>query len=388
MKFLVLGGGTQGAAAAYDLLRDPEVAQVRIADLEVGEVHPALRPHLGDRLILQRLDARSSAELSAALEGMTGTLCALPYQLNLEATRLSVAAGVSFTDLGGNTAIVERQRELNEEALDRGISVVPDTGLAPGMVNILAQAGIDALDSVEAVRLWVGGLPQHPRPPLNYQVVYSLEGMLDYYVTPASVLRDGRVTEVEALTGLEELDFPPPVGRLEAFYTGGGSSGMPVRYQGRVGTLEYKTLRYPGHARIMKAIRELGLLSDDEVSCNGHTLRPREFFIQQATPSLTGRGRDLVVLRVDATGLRNGTPTRLRFQLLDRQDPATGMTAMARTTGFSLAITALMQARREIPPGVGTPDEVVPTDPYIRALADREIHVERSEAALQPVDKS
>ena len=118
------------------------------------------------------------------MKEVDGVLCALPYQLNLPTTRLAVAAGVHFTDLGGNTAIVNRQRELDAAARECGASVIPDTGLAPGMVNILAQAGIDALDSVDAVRQWVGGLPQHPRPPLNYQIVYSLEGMLDLLCHP------------------------------------------------------------------------------------------------------------------------------------------------------------------------------------------------------------
>ncbi len=388
MKFLVLGGGTQGTAAAYDLLRDPEVTRVRIGDLDTDIVHPCLRPDLGNRLSLQRVDATKPTEVTAAMDGVSGVLCALPYHLNLPVTRLAVAAGIHFTDLGGNTALVERQRELDGEAVARGISVVPDTGLAPGMVNIFAQAGIDLLDQADAVRLWVGGLPQDPRPPLNYQVVYSLEGMLDYYVTPAAVLRNGRLAEVEALTGLEELHFPSPVGRLEAFFTGGGSSGMPARHEGRIGILEYKTLRYPGHARIMRAIRDLGLLDNREVQHDGCRIRPREFFIQQATPSLTGNGGDLVVLRVDATGRRDGVPTRIRFELLDLQDPATGITAMARTTGFSLAITALMQARRELPPGVRTPDQAVPHRSFIRALAERGIQVECTEAAIRPGDRS
>ncbi len=383
MKFLVLGGGVQGMAAAYDLLRDPAVERVCIADLDAEAVHNRLNPHLGDqlgphrsdRLTLRRLDATKPAEVTAAMDGVSGVLCALPYHLNPAVTRLAVATGVHFTDLGGNTALVERQRELDQDAIAQGISVVPDTGLAPGMVNIFAQAGIDALDETDAVRLWVGGLPQNPRPPLNYQVVYSLEGMLDYYVTPAAVLRDGRVVEVKALSGLETLDFPSPVGRLEAFFTGGGSSGMPARYEGQVGVLEYKTLRYPGHARIMRAIRDLGLLDNDEILHDGCRIRPRQFFIQQATPSLTRSGGDLVVLRVDATGRRDGVPTRVRFELLELQDPVTGITAMARTTGFSLAITALMQARRELPPGVRTPDQVIPPRPFIRALAERGIHV-------------
>ena len=380
MKFLVLGGGTQGSAAAYDLLQEEDVREVVIADLRTDSVHPALRPWLGGRLTMLRVDASSAREAADAMRGATGVLCALPYYFNLEMTRLAVAAGAHYTDLGGNTAIVNSQRDLDGTARDKGLSVTPDIGLAPGMVNILAQAGITEMDRVDSVRLWVGGLPQNPKPPLNYQIVYSLEGVFDYYVTPAEILRDGRRTTVEALSGLEELDFPAPVGRLEAFHTGGGTSTLPHRYEGRIGVVEYKTLRYPGHARIMRVIRELGLLSDRDVDYNGSRVNPRKFFIQQITPLLANEhGGDMVVARVEVAGEKGGQPARIRYEVIDYHDPATGITAMARTTGFSLSITALMQARGQVTaPGVGTPDEVIRPELFVEELVRRGIRVVRS----------
>ncbi|MDE2677177.1 MAG: saccharopine dehydrogenase [Gemmatimonadetes bacterium] len=381
MRFLVLGGGAQGTAAAFDLLNDDAVAEVVIADLNTGSLHACLRPHAGARLSLAEADASDEPGVARLMEGMTGVLCALPYYFNLPMARLAVDAGVHFTDLGGNTSIVESQRGLDAQARGRGVSVLPDTGLAPGMVNVLAQSGIEALDTVEAVRLWVGGLPQRPRPPLNYQVVYSLEGMLDYYVTPATILRGGSPTSVAALSGLETLEFPDPVGRLEAFFTGGGTSTLPGRYEGRIDTLEYKTLRYPGHAHIMKAIRELGLLSDQEIVYNGAHVNPRRFFIERVTPLLTGDGTgDMVVVRVEVAGRRDGERARIRYEVLDLQDVATGLTAMARTTGFSLSLTALLQARGVVRPGVGTPDEVMPPARYIEELARRGIRTNLSES--------
>ena len=380
MRFLVLGGGAQGSAAAYDLLQDNEVREVVVADLRTDSVHAALRPWLGGRLTMLRVDACREREVAAAMRGVTGVLCALPYYFNLEMTRLAVAAGAHYTDLGGNTAIVNRQRDLDGTARDKGLSVTPDNGLAPGMVNVLAQAGIAEMDRPDSVRLWVGGLPQDPKPPLNYQIVYSLEGVFDYYVTPAEILRDGRRTTVEALSGLEELDFPAPVGRLEAFHTGGGTSTLPHRYEGRIGVVEYKTLRYPGHARIMRAIRELGLLSDRDVDYNGSRINPRKFFIQQVTPLLASEhGGDMVVARVDVAGEKGGRAARIRYEVIDYHDPATGITAMARTTGFSLAITALMQACGQVSaPGVGTPDEVIRPELYVEELGRRGIRVVRS----------
>ena len=117
------------------------------------------------------------------------------------------------------------------------------------MVNILAAEGIRRLDQAEKVKIFVGGLPQSPEPPLNYQIVYSLEGALDYYTTPSWVLRGGRPVQVDALSEVESVEFPSPVGTLEAFHTGGGISTLPFAYEGKIDVMEYKTLRYPGPRR-------------------------------------------------------------------------------------------------------------------------------------------
>jgi lysine 6-dehydrogenase len=377
MKVLVLGGGAQGSAAAYDLLRDDRVTEVVIGDVQTDEVAPFLKPWLGGKLRLVQVDASNPETVRPAMQGMTSVVCALPYYFNLPMTKLAIEAGAHFADLGGNTEIVAQQRGLDAEAREAGVSVIPDCGLAPGMVNILAQAGIDDLDETTSVRMWVGGLPQNPEPPLNYQIVYSMEGVLDYYTTPGLVLHDGKPAEVEALTGLEHVDFPAPVGTLEAFYTAGGISTLPFRYAGSLETMEYKTLRYPGHAGIMKAIRDLGLLSDTPVAIGGTEITPRKFFIDRVSPSLRKPGgQDLVVLRVEIQGTKGGAPKTIRYDLVDRYDEATGITAMMRTTGYSLALTGVMQGLGQIrEAGVRTPDETVNPGDYVAGLADRGIEI-------------
>jgi lysine 6-dehydrogenase len=381
MKFLVLGGGAQGSAAAYDLLQDEGVEQVVIGDQRVGSPASFLEEHVGGRLVLKQVDAGNEAEVAAAMAGMDGVVCALPYYFNFDMARLAVEAGAHFADLGGNTEIVERQRGLDEAARAAGVSVIPDCGLAPGLVNIVAQAGIDELDETDSVRMWVGGLPQKPEPPLNYQIVYSLEGVLDYYTTPGLVLAEGEPVEVEPLTGIEHIVFPEPLGELEAFFTAGGISTLPFRYRGKLRTMEYKTLRYPGHAEIMKAIRDLGLLDDQPVKVDGAEITPRQFFIDRVTPKLRRpEGRDVVALRVEVRGRKGGADAGLRYDLLDFYDESTGITAMERVTGFSLALTGLMQARGEIrEQGVRTPDETVIPSVYVEGLGRRGVVVARTE---------
>jgi lysine 6-dehydrogenase len=381
MRMLVLGAGLQGSACAYDLLQNPEVVEVRLADVQIGHLPEFLAPFSGPRLLPTPLDVRDTEAVLALMRQADAVMSAIPYYFNLDLARLAVEAGVHFTDLGGNTEIVMAQKQLASQAVAKGVSVVPDTGLAPGMVNIIAQLGIERLDRTESVRIYVGGLPQNPEPPLNYQIVYSLEGVLDYYTTLSWVLRDGKPLQVKALSEREPVEFAAPVGTLEGFHTAGGLSMMATRYEGKIPTMEYKTLRYPGHAHIMEAIRDLGLLDLDPVDVDGVPVVPRDAFIATVGPRLRKpHGKDLVALRVEVKGTKAGAPKTYSWELIDRYDEQRGITAMMRTTGYSLSITGQMQARREIQPGVWTPDEGVPGERYLAELRKRGIDVKETEA--------
>ncbi|MGH7644565.1 MAG: saccharopine dehydrogenase family protein [Gemmatimonadales bacterium] len=370
---LVLGAGLQGSACAYDLLEHGQVERVTLADLHADRLPPFLEP-LAGRLARAPVDARDANALRGIMRGHDAVLNALPYYFNLEVAKAAVDAGAHCADLGGNTEIVFSQKKLHEEAVRRGVSVIPDCGLAPGMVNIIAAEGIRRVGTADSVRIYVGGLPQHPEPPLNYQIVYSLEGALDYYTTQSWVLRNGKPTRVDALSEVEELAFPAPVGALEAFHTGGGISTLPWAWEGRVRTMEYKTLRYPGHAAIMRAIRELGLLDLAPVKVKGKEIVPRDAFIAVVSPGLTKpEGRDLVALRVE---VRGSDGRRAAWELLDYYDTARGISAMMRATGYSLSITALMQADGRVAArGVLTPDEAVPFGEYVSELRKRGVEI-------------
>jgi lysine 6-dehydrogenase len=377
MRMLVLGAGLQGSACAYDLLQNPAVAEVRLADLHVDHLPAFLAPYSGKRLIPTPLDAKNTEGVAALMREADAAMSALPYYFNGEMARLAVEANCHFTDLGGNTEIVQQQKQLDAKARAQGVSVVPDTGLAPGMVNILAQHGIDQLDRVDSVKIYVGGLPQEPEGPLKYQIVYSLEGVLDYYTTLSWVVRDGKRHQVKALSERESVTFSDPIGELEAFHTAGGLSTMAFRYEGKIPTMEYKTLRYPGHAHIMEAIRELGLLELAPVDVKGTKVVPRDAFIAIVGPRLRKpQSRDLVALRVVVAGTQGGQPKTLGWELIDKMDEAKGITAMMRTTGYSLSITGQLQATKAIAPGVHTPDEGVPARTYIEELGKRGVLIQ------------
>ncbi len=378
MRMLVLGAGLQGSACAYDLLQNPEVTEVRLADLNVSHLPDFLAEYSGKRLIPTRLDVRDREAVLALMRESAATMSAIPYYFNLELAKLAVEARTHFCDLGGNTEIVFQQKELDADARAANVTVVPDCGLAPGMVNILAQYGIEQLDEVKSVKIFVGGLPQHPEPPLGYQIVYSLEGVLDYYTTLSWIVRDGKRTLVKALSEREPVIFPKPVGELEGFHTAGGLSTMAFRYEGKIPIMEYKTLRYPGHAHIMEAIRELGLLDLAPVDVKGMKVVPRDLTVAAMGPRLTKpKGRDLVALRVVVEGTKDGAPGKVGWELLDYYDESRGISAMMRTTGYSLSITGQMQASGQIQPGVNTPDECMPAERYIAELAKRGVKINR-----------
>ena len=377
MKMLVLGAGYQGSACAYDLLQNPEVTEVRLADLHTEHLAEFLGPYSGDRLIFTPLDVRNTEAVRALMGQCDAVMSAIPYYFNFELAELAVEAGVHFSDLGGNTEIVFKQKTLDLKAKEKGITVIPDCGLAPGMVNILAEHAINQLDKVDSVRIFVGGLPQNPEPPLNYQIVYSLEGVLDYYTTLSWVLRDGKRTQVKALSEVEQVTFDGTVGQLEGFHTAGGLSTMAFRYEGKIPSMEYKTLRYPGHAAIMEAIRELGLLEMNPVDVKGVKVVPRDLVVAAMGPRLTKpNGKDLVALRVFAEGTKGGKPKRVGWEMVDFYDDKHDISAMERSTGYSLSITGQMQVRGEIgKAGVFTPDEAIPAEKYVAELAKRGVEI-------------
>ena len=380
VRALVLGAGLQGSACAYDLLTRSE-ARVTLADFAPGPLPAFLEPLRSDRLDVVPLDVRQASAVRDVMRDHEVALSAVPYYYNYDLTRLAVDAGIHFADLGGNTDTVRRQEQLTSAAAAEGISVIPDCGVAPGMINILAVEAMSRLSEVDAVRLYAGGLPRHPRPPLNYAVVYSLHGVLDYYTTPSWVLEGGRAIRIPALSEIERVELRKPLGSLDAFHTAGGLSTMPWKLEGRVESLEYKTLRYPGHAAIMRAIRDLGLLDEEAIEVEGQSVRPRDVFIAAAGPKLRSEDpEDVVAVKVIAEGVSSGERRRVVLSMVDVFDTATGISAMMRTTGYSLSITGQMQVSGQVgPPGVRAAYEAVPYRPYVDALRARGILVEEEQ---------
>jgi lysine 6-dehydrogenase len=374
MRMLVLGGGLMGRAAAYDMCRQPDVENVVIADVDGARAGAAAEFARCDCVSPLELDVKKHADVLAAMRDADAVLGAVSYTVNLE---LSELAGVHFNDMGGNNAVVSRQLMLDEKARSAGVSIIPDTGLAPGMVSILTMNGVKKLDEVDSVHIRVGGLPQRPRPPLNYMLVFSVQGLINEYVEPCVVIRDGRVVDdVEPLVDVEEIEFPPPFGKLEAFNTSGGTSTLPQTLLGLVRDLDYKTIRYPGHADKMRTILELGLMDSTPVDAGGLMVPPRSVLERLIEKNVPHGNEDIVLVRVTVSGSKGGRRATAVYEMIDYEDERTGLTAMMRGTAFPASIVCLMMARGETRPGAIPQELAVDGDRFIEEIVARGMPLE------------
>ena len=386
--YAVLGAGRQGTACAYDMLRFGEGDSVILADLSLQVAQAAaarVNELLGtDRAQGVQLDVTDAPMVSLLLQGVDAFLSAVPYYLNLGITEAAVQAGASMCDLGGNTDLVREQLAFDEQARVANVSIIPDCGQVPGMGTTLMVYAMSLLDEPEEVFMWDGGLPQEPRPPFDYLLTFNVAGLTNEYAESPIFLRDGAPTLVPTMDELEELDFPLPVGRLEAFTTGGGVSTMPWTFEGKLKTVQNKTVRYPGHFQQLRAYYDLGLWDLEPVRIGEREVVPREVFHRLFEPMVTyPEDKDQVVIRIRANGRREGKAAEAVLDLMDFYDEETGFTAMERTTGWDAAIVAGMMARGQTARGAVPVELAVPPGLFVEELAKRGIRVQTRITALE-----
>jgi lysine 6-dehydrogenase len=379
--YAVLGAGRQGTACAYDLIRFGEADVVWLADRS-REIAEAAAARVNQLLDTQRargtqLDVRDQAALATFLGRIDALVSAVPYWHNLGITQAAMQAGTHMCDLGGNTDLVRQQWELDAEAQTAGVRIVPDCGQVPGMGTTLMVYAMGLLDEPEEVFMWDGGLPQKPHPPFQYLATFNLAGLTNEFAEPAVFLRDGQPTLVAPMEELEVVEFPPPVGRVEAFTTSGGVSTLPWTFAGKLKTIQNKTIRYPGSFAQLRAFYDLGMWRIDPVTLGDSEVVPRDLFHKLFEPLVTFPGdTDVCAIRIQATGLKDGRPSEAFVEMIDLFDPETGFTAMERTTGFDVAIVAAMAARGQTPVGVVPVELAVPPQAFVDELAKRGIEVQ------------
>ncbi len=375
MKIAVIGAGLMGRAALYDAARAEGVEAVGIYDVDEN-----LASQVGERFgdgkaVCGRMDAGDEDTAAEILSGYDAAVSCVTYKFNPGLTRAAIKGKCHLVDLGGNNDVVRAQLDLDAEAREAGIIAIPDCGLAPGMVSIMAADGVAKMDSVSSVKIRVGGLPQSPRRPLNYQIVFSPEGLINEYWEPCVILEGSQKKTVNPMTGLEQLEFDG-IGELEAFYTSGGSSTLPDTFAGKIDFLDYKTIRYPGHCLQFRTMLELGLASRKMIEVDGQTVEPRAVFKAVLENALSSDDLDMILLRVTVEGQKDGKPAERVYEMVDRQDSRTGLTAMMRTTAFPAAIIAWLAASGKITErGVKPQELAVEPSQFLPQLKKRGINL-------------
>lgn len=381
MKFLVIGGGMQGRACAFDLLKNPKTEEVLLADASERSLAQAKKFLADKRVKTARADAGNPAQVKKLMAGRAATVSCVPYFLNLALAKAAVAAKSHFVDLGGNTDIVRQELKLDAQAKRSGVCVLPDNGLGPGMISTIAVHGMNRLDTVDEVLIRDGGLPQKPVPPMNYMLTFSEHGLVNEYAGTATALRDGKRVILPACSELEAIDTP--WGRLECGHAAGGLSTMAWTYEGKVRTMDNKFIRYPGHIPTVVAMNAMGFFSETPVEVEGKKISPRALAVKLFKEHFSRPGdEDMVFIRVIVRGEKGGRRVELVYEMTDYYDRAAHMTAMTRTTGFPAAIVAQMAAAGRIKPGAHTVEEGVPAQAFLDEMAQRGFKLSSSSRVL------
>ena len=391
MKLLVIGSGMMGSAAAYDMARQGQVDSVTLADNDLKRAQDVAarvnRISGGKKVRAVALDASKEKEAVRLMKGHDGALSAVPYRLNLGLAKAAITAGCHFADLGGNNTVVRQELALAKQAEKRGIGIAPDCGLSPGMASILGGELVRRLDGrADALKLYVGGLPERPMPPFHYQLVFSVEGLINEYVEPARILRKGKLITIDPLTEPEEFHmdgFSP----LVAFQTSGGTSTLPETFEGKVGECFEKTLRYPGHYDLLCELKDLGLFSSEKMRVGNVDVAPRALLSRVFEGKFAGKGPDVCIMRLEAhesvkaPGVRGLLGGKLKgrvatFTMVDHYDPKSDMSAMMRTTAFPASIVLQMMCMGAVSKrGAVLQERDVPAEAFLEEIERRGIKI-------------
>lgn len=368
-----------GYGAAYDLAyNSPEISEVTVADSDFSKAEAVKRKINSPKLSAVELNVSDYERCSSVMHKHDSAISCVNYWYNTELSQIAIETTTNFCDLGGNNYVVDEQLALDEKAKQVGINIIPDCGLAPGMVSILAMHGAKEFDEVQEIHIRVGGLPQKPKTSLKYQLVFSVEGLINEYIEKARVIRDGKITEVESMTECESLSFKN-FPELEAFQTSGGTSTLPDTFLGKIKELDYKTIRYAGHCEKFRTMIEMGLCSSEEIEVDGKNIKPRRVFGELLEKHLPADEPDYVLIRLEFAGIKDGEEKHFSYDIVDKLDEDTGLSAMMRTTAFPASIIAQMMAKGEVSRRGATPQEIaIDSDKFVEELARRNIKIDKS----------
>lgn len=378
MKITVLGAGMMGRAVAFDLEKYSNFSKITVADKDEQTLQSAKFFLKGKKIDFAIINGNDPKDVRKHFQHTDIVISAVPYRFNYDMTKIAVETKTHFLDLGGNNDIVNKQRSLSEKAKKNDVTIIPDCGLAPGMVSVIARDIIDQMDSVDILKLRVGGLPIDPKPPLNYQIVFSPYGLINEYIEDAIVLDHGKITEKKSMAEIETITFPEPFGDMEAFLTSGGCSTLPYTYKNEIGYLDYKTIRYLGHCEKFKTLLDLGFAKEEKIQVGDQQVAPRDLLASLLLEKLPINGKDVVLVKILSKGMKDGKNLSFDYTIIDYYDEENDITSMMRTTAYPISITAQMLEDGAISRrGVFCPEEIVPCTAFFEELKKRGIQIKK-----------
>ena len=378
MDILVIGAGMMGRAVAFDLASFSKFEKIAVSDKDNETLDSAKKFLKNEKITYEILDVSDEKKVKETFGKYDVVVSAIPYHFNYEITKTAIETNTHFIDLGGNNNIVEKQLELSELAEKNNVTIIPDCGLAPGLVSIITRDIVDYMDVVDFVKIRVGGLPLKPVPPFNYQIVFSPNGLINEYLEDALILENKKIVAKGSMTELEEISFPYPFSKMEAFLTSGGCSTLPYTFRYIIKYLDYKTIRYPGHCQMIKPMLDLGFGSEETITVMNKKIVPRKVLIKLLTDNIPSKGQDVVLLKTMSEGLKDGKKVQIDYQLIDYYDEENGITSMMRTTAYPVAIIAEMIRSGQIKKrGVYTCENIVPPEPFFKELEKRDIKIKK-----------
>ena len=371
MKVTVIGAGAIGSAIARDLVGRDNVTHVQVCDSHARLLQQLDKDLKSPKLRSFQVDVRDLRIMSSILNSSDVAIGAVVSTLNPKLARLCLDQKIHFCDLGGDDSTVHEILAMNDEAKRKSIWLVPNCGLAPGLVNVLSRTAIAEFDEVDTVRLRVGDVPLNPEPPFKFRLSWSANKILEDYTMPVRLIENGKIVETESLSKDEQLFFGEPFGAMEAFCTAGGLSTLVEDLADHVKTLDHKTIRWPGHADQMRFLIGLGFADQQKIDVRTH-LTYRDVLIRRMKRRLGGKHEDAVLMRVLVKGKKKDANKTLVYEMIELYDKDNQMTAIQRTTSIPAATVACMVGSGAIEGGGAAPAEnVVPADAFLQTIADR-----------------
>ena len=340
-----------GSVIGWDLAKSESVDSVVVADIDETRLARLKKKATGKKLMVEKLDIKDGPRVVSFLKRFDVAASALPHGIVHHSDIAATKAGAKMV----NIAFEDEQMNLDSAARKSGGLLIPGCGVAPGLGGILLAHALESVGGGDEGHILVGGLPQNPQPPFGYRLVFSIVGLLREYIDDARVIRSGKMVKVRPFSTVESVDFPPPIGRLEAFCTDGLASLVYTMKGMRV--LDEKTLRWPGHAEKMELLMESGFFSRDRLRIGDSEVAPLELSWAVLEKKLSeGDPHDMTVMRVIAEG-KDGEAV---YDMIDRYDEKNAVTSMGKTTGYTASIVTQMVGSGDVTgTGVVPPEKAV-----------------------------